>query len=58
MNDNPHFIQKDNKIESFGDNQSIIDTPKSYLNKRKINGSIISNSSQNESRKFILKTNN
>ena len=58
LNDNPHFIQKDNKIESFGDNQSIIDTPKSYLNKRKINGSIISNSSQNESRKFILKTNN
>ena len=58
LNDNPHFIQKDNKIESFGDNQSIIDTPKSYLNKRKINGSIISNSSQNESRKFILKTHN
>ena len=58
LNDNPHFIQKDNKLESFGDNQSIIDTPKSYLNKRKINGSIISNSSQNESRKFILKTNN
>lgn len=58
LNDNPHFIQKDNKIESFGDNQSIIDTPKSYLNKRKINNSIISNSSQNESRKFILKTNN
>ncbi len=58
LNDNPHFIQKDNKIESLGDNQSIIDTPKSYLNKRKINNSIISNSSQNESRKFILKTNN
>ena len=58
LNDNPHFIQKDNKIESFGDNQSIIDTPKSYLNKRKINNSIISNSSQNESRKFILKTHN